>query len=95
MVGTDNKSIFRQLYEDAWNSGDLTVVDELLAADSVNHEVVEDTTTPHRELYKRAVVETRIAFPDWALYIEDMIAEGDRVVARWRAHGTHWSTGEL
>ena len=67
-------------------------MDELLAADFVNHEV-EETTTPHRELYKRAVVETRTAFPDWTLYIEDMIAEGDQVAALWRAHGTH--TGKL
>jgi steroid delta-isomerase-like uncharacterized protein len=73
--------------------GDLTVVEKLLAVNFVNHEVIVDTTTPHRELYKHAVVETRSAFPDWTLSIEDMIAEGDLVVARWRAQGTH--TGEL
>jgi predicted ester cyclase len=89
MVGTDNKAIFRRLYERSWNSGDLAVVDELLAPEFVNHEVVEDTTMPHRDLYKRAVVETRSAFPDWTLSIEDMISEGDRVVARWHARGTH------
>ena len=88
MVGTDNKAIFRRLYEESWNSGDLAVVDELLAEDFVNHEVVGDTT-PHRQLYKRAVVETRSAFPDWTLSIEEMITEGDLVVARWRAQGTH------
>ena len=93
MVGTDNKAIFRRLYEDSWNSGDIAVVDELLAPDFVNHEVVEDTTTPHRQLYKRAVLETRSAFPDWALSIEEMVAEGDLVVARWCARGTH--TGEV
>ena len=69
MVGMDNKAIFRRLYEASWNSGDLAVVDELLAADFVNHVVPEDTATPHRELYKRAVVETRSTFPDRALSI--------------------------
>lgn len=93
MVGTDNKAIFRRLYESSWNSGDLAVVEELLAPEFVNHEVLEDTRAPHRELYKRAVVETCSAFPDWTLSIEEMVAEGDVVVARWRAHGTH--TGEL
>jgi len=93
LVGTDNKAIFRRLYESSWNSGDLAVVDELLAPDFVNHEVLEDTVACHRELYKRAVVETRRAFPDWTLFIEEMVAEGDVVVARWRAQGAH--TGEL
>jgi hypothetical protein len=59
LVGTDNKTIFRRLYENSWNSGDLAVVDELLASDFVNHEVVKHMTTPHRELYERAIVETR------------------------------------
>ena len=92
MVGTDNKAIFRRFYEVSWNAGDLAVVDELLAADFVNHEI-EEIATPHRELYKRAVVETRSAFPDWTLFIEDMIAEGDLVASRWCAQGTH--TGNL
>jgi steroid delta-isomerase-like uncharacterized protein len=92
MGGTDNKAIFRRFYEGSWNSGDLAIVDELLAVDFVNHEV-EETTIPHRELYKRVVVETRSAFPDWTLFIEAVIAERGQVAARWRAHGTH--TGEL
>lgn len=92
MVEPENKAVFRRFYEDVWNEGDLAVVDELLAADFVNH-AVGDAPAPHRELYKRGVVETRIAYPDWTLVIEDLVAEGDRVTARWRAHGTH--TGEL
>ncbi len=31
----------------------------------------------------------RAVFPDWELIVEDMIGEGDKVVTRWRAHGTH------
>ena len=60
MVETENKAVFRRFYEDVWNEGDLAVVDELFAADFVNH-AVGDAPTPHRELYKRGVVETRIA----------------------------------
>jgi len=33
------------------------------------------------------------AFPDWQVTVEDMIAEGDKVVARYTAHGTQ--RGEL
>ena len=92
MGEAENGAVFRRFYEVVWNGGDLLVADELLAEDFVNH-AVGDAPAPHRELYKRGVVETRIAYPDWALVIEDLVAEGDRVTAHWRAHGTH--TGEL
>jgi steroid delta-isomerase-like uncharacterized protein len=84
----DNKAIFRRFYENAWNLNDVSVIDELLAPDFVNHEV-PTTEVSHRELYKQAVIENRAAFPDWSITIDDLIAEGDQVVARWRAQGTH------
>ncbi len=92
MVEAENQAVFRRFYEGMWNEGDLAVADELLVEDFVNH-ALGDAPAPHRELYKRGVVETRIAYPDWTLVIEDLVAEDDRVTARWRAHGTH--TGEL
>ncbi len=92
MPEADKKAVFRRFYEVVWNEGNLSVVDELLAEDFVNH-AVGDAPAPHRELYKRGVVETRTAYPDWTLVVEDLEAEGERVTARWRAWGTH--TGEL
>jgi predicted ester cyclase len=29
------------------------------------------------------------AFPDMHLYVEDAVAEGNKLVTRWSAHGTH------
>lgn len=84
----DNKAIFRRFYERAWNLGDLTVIDELLAPDFVNHEVT-DASESHRDLYKQAIIESRTAFPDWSITIDNLIAEGDQVAAHWRARGTH------
>lgn len=92
MAEADNEAVFRRFYEAIWNDGDLAVADELLSEDFVNHEV-EDAPVPHRELYKQGVLQTRTAYPDWYLLIEELVAEGDRVIARWRAGGTH--TGEL
>lgn len=88
MQESDNKTVFRRFYERAWNLGDLTVIDELLAPTFVNHEVGE-TTTSHRDLYKQAVVESRTAFPDLVLTIETLIAEGEFVAAHWRLQGMH------
>ncbi len=83
-----NKEVFRQFYERAWNMGDVAIVDELLVADFVNHEIA-DKSVSHRDLYKQAIIETRTAFPDWTTTIDDVIAEGDIVAARWRSRGTH------
>jgi predicted ester cyclase len=92
MAEAENEAVFRRFYEGIWNEGDLAVGDELLSEDFVNHEVV-DAPISHRELYKHGVLQTRTAYPDWYLLIEELVAEGDRVTARWRAGGTH--TGEL
>jgi steroid delta-isomerase-like uncharacterized protein len=90
MAVSENEAVFRRFYEAIWNEGDLAVADELLSEDFVNHEV-EDAPVLHRELYKRGVLQTRTAYPDWYLLIEELVAEGDRVTARWRAGGTHTS----
>ena len=42
-----------------------------------------------REDVKRFMGEFRSAFPDFHTIIEDQIAEGDRLVIRWRMRGTH------
>jgi predicted ester cyclase len=39
----------------------------------------------HRELYKQAIIEDQRDFPEFRVVIEDLIAEGDMVAARWRA----------
>ena len=91
MTTTLNKAIFRQFYEDAWNLGELGVIDELVSPSFINHELT--MPVPHRDLYKQAVIETRSAFPDWTITIEDLIGEGDKVVARWTAQGTHTGAG--
>jgi steroid delta-isomerase-like uncharacterized protein len=92
MATIDNKAIAQRFYEQAWNMKDIAIVDELLSPDFVNHEIESATPSSHRELYKQAIFETFAAFPDWTITIDDLIAEGNKVVMQWRAQGTH--TGE-
>ena len=82
-----NKAVIERWLE-IWNTGDLTIADEIFAADFVNH----DPSVPdviNLEGLKGLVVMSRIATPDLRITIEDMIAEGDKVVARLSAIGTH------
>lgn len=82
-----NKAIVRRSYEEVFNAGDLDVVDELVSTDFVAH-------TPSGDIQgatqmKQYVMTLRAAFPDLRITIEDQIAEGDKVVTRWSATGTH------
>jgi steroid delta-isomerase-like uncharacterized protein len=71
-----NKAILRRYYEEVLNQGKLSVIDELFAPDLI-------------ENFKQAVAASRSAFPDLRVAVEDQIAEGDRVVTRLTAQGTH------
>jgi steroid delta-isomerase-like uncharacterized protein len=90
---TDNKAIIRRSFEELFTRGDLSVADEIFAADYVGH----DPALPHDihgpEEFKQFVRMYRSAFPDLELTIEDQIADGDEVVTRFTARGTH--RGEL
>jgi steroid delta-isomerase-like uncharacterized protein len=84
-----NKNAVRRLIEEVWNKGNLRVADELFAPNYIHH----DASTPDVGLgpdseKKRATL-YRNAFPDFRLTIEDIIAEGETVVARWSCRGTH------
>jgi steroid delta-isomerase-like uncharacterized protein len=80
-----NKAIFSRIVEEGFNKGNLAIVDELVAADHVNHS--DNVHGP--EEYKQFITTYRNAFPDLHMTIDDQIAEADEVVNRWTARGTH------
>jgi steroid delta-isomerase-like uncharacterized protein len=84
-----NKLIVRRLLEEAAGSGDLALVDDLVASDFVGHASSPDQEGHGIEGYKAFITSLRQAFPDLQITVEDQVAEGDRVVSRWRARGTH------
>jgi steroid delta-isomerase-like uncharacterized protein len=88
-----NKAISRRVVEDIFNAGRLEVADEIVTPDYVGHDPASPEPIRGPEGLKRQVEGYRTAFPDVRLTIEDEIAEGDRVVTRWSARGTH--EGEL
>jgi steroid delta-isomerase-like uncharacterized protein len=92
MSAEQNKSIVQRWVEGGWNQGNLALVDELYTADYMIH----DPTTPNfpggHAAFKQFVTTLRIGFPDIHVTIEDMMAEADKVVWRWRITGTHSGT---
>ena len=83
-----NKRIVRRLMEQLFCSGRLDLADELIAADYVEHAPLPGQS-PGREGLKAALSHFWAAFPDFRLSIDDLIAEGDRVVVRSTATATH------
>lgn len=83
----ENKAIVRRWVKEAINKGNLAVVDEIIASDYVFHSPGWDASGC--EEIKQVITRFRSAFPDVNLTIEDLIAEGDKVVWRWLCRGTH------
>jgi steroid delta-isomerase-like uncharacterized protein len=89
-----NKAIIRRFFEEAFDKGNLAVIDEIVAPDQVNGGPGALPGMPSGpEGSKMLITAYRSAFPDLHFTIDQQIAEGNTVVTRWTAHGTH--NGEL
>ncbi len=90
MSAEEYKEKARRLMEEAFGGGKVEVIDEVLDPDFVcydpNSEAGEvrgaDTIKQEIEWFRNAV-------PDLTYTVEDQVAEGDEVVTRWTARGTH------
>ena len=84
-----NKAVLRREVEELYNhTGNLDVVAEIFSPDYVSHEPTSGEVRGI-EGARRFAATFREAFPDLQNTIEDMVAEGDKVVMRFRGSGTH------
>lgn len=84
------KELVRRVYEDIRSEGNLDVADEVFAPDYVGH----DPTAVPPEVrgpagFKEQTAAYRSVFPDLRFAIDSLVGEGDEVVVRWTAAGTH------
>jgi predicted ester cyclase len=80
MAAKENRAITKRIF-DALSHGDLTAAQNVLGPD------MKRGAAASAKLAKQAL-------PDVKVELEDMVAEGDKVVARWRATGTHKGTSK-
>jgi steroid delta-isomerase-like uncharacterized protein len=93
-MSTDtNKALIRRWVEDGWNAGDLAVVDAIYAPDVVQHDPSSPAPVTSSAALKGYVSGFRTAFPDLHFTIDDLLAEGDKVLWRFTSQATH--TGPL
>jgi len=83
----NNKALIRRFLE-AHAKGDLDTVEEMLAPDFVNHNLIPGQQ-PGREGYLLSFTEYHAAYSNTRYVIEKQVAEGDEVVTTFAVSATH------
>ena len=86
-MSEQNKTLARRWFEDLFSRGNLDAAKEILNADFVDHLPREEERG--LEELKQYVIWYRAAFPDIRDTVEELVAEGDKVVVRWMSRGIH------
>ncbi len=87
-MSAENKTIARRFVEEVWGKGDLELSNKLLAPECIDHNPGPGLT-PDREGHNQLLLRVRTAFPNARFTLDDVLAEGDRVVDRWTMDGLH------
>jgi steroid delta-isomerase-like uncharacterized protein len=87
MTSSQNAATVLQMLDAAWNRGDTSVLHTTVAEDHIDHDDNGDDIG--RDHLVQAILAYRAAFPDMRMSFDDQIADGDKVVTRWTANGTH------
>jgi steroid delta-isomerase-like uncharacterized protein len=89
MSAEENKAVVRRINEEVWNKGDLDVIDELIEDEAVITVIGAPEPVRGPRGFREFVAMYRTAFPDLRLTVEEQVGEGEIVVTRWTATGTH------
>lgn len=87
-MSEDLKTKFLRVVNEAWNKGNLDVLDELHSAAYIEHHAPFPDVVG-LDAFKQIVAGTRETYPDFRLTIHELIHEGDKLAARWTWTGTH------
>jgi steroid delta-isomerase-like uncharacterized protein len=89
-MSEQNKGLARRALEEGFGQGKFAIFDESTAPNATFHDAnVPGAKFTGPEGVKQFAKIYRDAFPDVHYTIDDQIAEGDKVVTRWTATGTH------
>jgi predicted ester cyclase len=80
----ENKALVRRFVNEVQSAGNIDAIDEFCSPDFINHSAPSGMPS-NREGVKHLTAMFRQAFPDSYFTVEDMIAEGDKVVTRKRS----------
>ena len=87
-MSAENEAVVRRAFEEV-AMGDMATVDEIIAPEFVRHDLAGGSETRGPDGVKRLITGLRTAFPDLRMTIEDIFSDGEKVVVRFTASGTH------
>jgi steroid delta-isomerase-like uncharacterized protein len=86
-----NKAFIRRWFEEVWNKGSEDAIDEMMDEECIANGLTGESGQAPRgpSEFKPFFRKFREAFPNIAVSVEDVVAEGDRVAARCSVRGHH------
>jgi steroid delta-isomerase-like uncharacterized protein len=87
-MSEENKALVRLYADEVFNKRNYEVLDQIMAFNFLDHVAIHGKVGG-REGFKQFLCLLHAAFPDGQVRVEDLIAEGDKVVWRWTLRGTH------
>ena len=87
-IAAANKALVRRFYKDVYVDWNLALVDDVVSPQFTSHDWPEGGPTGP-QAFRGYYAAIRTAVPDARYEVDDLIAESDRVVVRWRLLGTH------
>jgi steroid delta-isomerase-like uncharacterized protein len=88
MSAEANKAVARRYLDEVFNQANLDVIQEVIAPDYLEHSGSPHLPSRGHESVRASVSVFRTAFPDLRIEIQDLLADGDRVVCRNVGTGT-------
>ena len=89
MTSHTNEALLRRFADEVFSKGKLSVVDELVDRNFVDHEPLPPGFKSGVEGLKQFIGALRTGFPDLGVAVNDLVSQGDRVWARGTFTGTH------
>jgi predicted ester cyclase len=89
MSTADNKHLVRRFYEEVWGKGHGEVSAEVFHDDYVRHDLRASTAEPGAAGQAKIALDFRRAIPDLDWQVDLILGDGEFVVGRWTATGTH------
>ena len=87
-IAAANKELARRFYKEVYGDWNMALVDEVLSPGFTSHDWPNDGRTGP-QAFREYYAAIRSAVPDARYDVDDLIAEGDKVVVRWTLLGTH------
>lgn len=86
-VAAENKALVRHFYKEVYVDWNMAFADEVVSPQFTSHDWPIDATGS--KAFRDYYAAKRSSVPGARYEVDDLIAEADRVVVRWRLLGTH------